>query len=68
VPTVLANSESDGGGFGDAILGAKGTGAYNTLHWGSGVRRAQRVPATEPSDLVHTSTVAVAVSGPGLVV
>ena len=32
VPTVLANSESDGGGFKDAILGAKGTGAYNTLH------------------------------------
>jgi peptide chain release factor 1 len=62
-PTVLANSESDGGGFKDAILEVKGVGAYDALRWESGVHRVQRVPATEASGRVHTSTVAAVVSG-----
>jgi len=62
-PTVLSNSESDGRGFKDAILEVKGIGAYDALRWESGVHRVQRVPATEASGRVHTSTVAAVVSG-----
>ncbi|KAI0290849.1 peptide chain release factor 1, partial [Multifurca ochricompacta] len=60
-PMVLASSESDGGGFKDAILEIKGAGAYDSLRWESGVHRVQRVPSTEASGRVHTSTVAVVV-------
>ncbi|KAI0249267.1 hypothetical protein BJV78DRAFT_1276258 [Lactifluus subvellereus] len=60
-PTVLASSESDGGGFKDAILEVKGAGAYDALRWESGVHRVQRVPATEASGRVHTSTIAAVV-------
>ena len=62
-PTVLASSESDGGGFKDALLEVKGSGAYDALRWESGVHRVQRVPATEASGRLHTSTVAAVVSG-----
>jgi peptide chain release factor 1 len=62
-PTVLASSESDGGGFKDALLEVKGAGAYDSLRWESGVHRVQRVPATEASGRVHTSTVAAVVGG-----
>ncbi|KAH9158969.1 peptide chain release factor 1 [Lactarius sanguifluus] len=60
-PTVLASSENDSGGFKDALLEVKGTGAYESLRWESGVHRVQRVPATEASGRVHTSTVAAVV-------
>jgi len=60
-PTVLSSNESDGGGVKDAILEVKGTGAYDALRWESGVHRVQRVPATESSGRVHTSTVAAVV-------
>jgi len=65
-PTLLASSESDGGGFKDAILEVKGVGAYDALRWESGVHRVQRVPTTEASGRVHTSTVAAVVGGPYL--
>ena len=61
-PTVLASSESDGGGFKDVIVEVNGSGAYDTLRWESGVHRVQRVPATEASGRLHTSTVAAVVS------
>jgi peptide chain release factor 1 len=51
-----------GGGVKDAILEIDGQGSYDTLRWESGVHRVQRVPATEASGRVHTSTVAVLVS------
>lgn len=63
-PTVLASSESDSGGFKDVILEVNGSGAYDTLRWESGVHRVQRVPATEASGRLHTSTVAAVVSKP----
>jgi protein subunit release factor A len=63
-PTVLASSESDSGGFKDVILEVNGCGAYDTLRWESGVHRVQRVPATEASGRLHTSTVAAVVSKP----
>ena len=63
-PTVLASSESDSGGFKDVIFEVNGSGAYDTLRWESGVHRVQRVPATEASGRLHTSTVAAVVSNP----
>ncbi|KAI0317559.1 hypothetical protein OF83DRAFT_1120804 [Amylostereum chailletii] len=61
VPTVVASNESDSGGIKDSVLEIKGVGAYDALRWESGVHRVQRVPATEASGRVHTSTVAVVV-------
>ena len=61
-PTVLTSSESDSGGFKDVIFEVNGSGAYDMLRWESGVHRVQRVPATEASGRLHTSTVAAVVS------
>lgn len=59
---LLAKNELDSGGLKDAILEVAGEGAYDALRWESGVHRVQRVPATDASGRVHTSTVAVVVS------
>lgn len=66
--TVVAQNDSDGGGTKDAIVEIKGEGAYDALCWESGVHRVQRVPATEASGRVHTSTAAIIVCVPTLVV
>jgi len=58
---VISNNNADGGGTKDAIVEIKGVGSYDALRWESGVHRVQRVPATETSGRVHTSTVAVLV-------
>ncbi|KAF8066832.1 hypothetical protein FPV67DRAFT_1417323 [Lyophyllum atratum] len=59
--SVVSQNENEGGGIKDAIVEVKGEGAYEALRWESGVHRVQRVPATEASGRVHTSTVAVIV-------
>ena len=59
--TIVANNETDNGGVKDAIIEVKGNNAYDTLRWESGVHRVQRVPETETSGRVHTSTIAVLV-------
>lgn len=66
--TVVAQNDSDGGGIKDAIVEIKGEGVYDALRWESGVHRVQRVPATEASGRVHTSTVAIVVCSSTLVV
>ncbi|KAL0953350.1 hypothetical protein HGRIS_004590 [Hohenbuehelia grisea] len=58
---LVGSNELDGGGTKDAIVEITGSGAYDALRWESGVHRVQRVPATETSGRVHTSTVAVVV-------
>ena len=58
---VVANNLTETGGVKDAILEIKGPKAYDTLRWESGVHRVQRVPATEVSGRLHTSTVAIVV-------
>ncbi|KAF9465849.1 hypothetical protein BDZ94DRAFT_1319841 [Collybia nuda] len=58
---VVSQNMTDGGGIKDATIEIKGEGAYEALRWESGVHRVQRVPATEASGRVHTSTVAVVV-------
>lgn len=58
---IMTSLPTDEGGIKNAILEVKGNGAYDSLRWESGVHRVQRVPATESSGRVHTSTVAVVV-------
>ncbi|MDR2006858.1 MAG: peptide chain release factor 1 [Acidaminococcales bacterium] len=49
------------GGFKEVIVMIYGNGAYGRLKYESGVHRVQRVPETESSGRIHTSTVTVAV-------
>ena len=58
---LLSSSISGIGGFKEIILGVKGEGAYSRLKHESGVHRVQRVPVTEASGRIHTSTATVAV-------
>ena len=58
---VLSASETGTGGFRELILGLDGEGAFSRLKFESGVHRVQRVPETEASGRIHTSTATVAV-------
>ena len=58
---VLSSSESGTGGLKEAITSIEGRGVYSRLKYESGVHRVQRVPATEASGRIHTSTATVAV-------
>ncbi len=58
---VLSSSPTGLGGFKEVIVGIQGHGAYSRLKYERGVHRVQRVPATEASGRIHTSTATVAV-------
>src|SRR5918999_1588248 len=58
---VMSSSESSAGGVKEAIVSIQGRGVYSRLKYESGVHRVQRVPATEASGRIHTSTATVAV-------
>ena len=58
---ILSMNESGIGGFKEIIFEVKGSGAYSRLKFESGVHRVQRVPVTESSGRIHTSTATVAV-------
>jgi peptide chain release factor 1 len=58
---VLSSSESGTGGVKEVIASIEGRGVYSRLKYESGVHRVQRVPATEASGRIHTSTATVAV-------
>ena len=58
---VLSSSPSDLGGFKEVVLEVRGREAYSRLKNESGVHRVQRVPVTESSGRIHTSTATVAV-------
>ena len=58
---VLSTSESEMGGFKEAVLEVRGKDAYSDLKHESGVHRVQRVPVTESQGRIHTSTATVAV-------
>ena len=49
------------GGFKEVIFEIKGRGAFSKLKYESGVHRVQRIPSTESSGRIHTSTATVAV-------
>jgi peptide chain release factor 1 len=58
---IISASEGTMGGFKEAIAEIRGRGAYAKLKFESGVHRVQRVPDTEGSGRIHTSTATVAV-------
>ncbi|MGC8744388.1 MAG: peptide chain release factor 1 [Verrucomicrobiia bacterium] len=58
---VLSSSPSDLGGFKEIIFSVTGTDVFKRLKYESGVHRVQRVPVTEASGRIHTSTATVAV-------
>jgi peptide chain release factor 1 len=58
----IMNSNATGlGGFKEIIALIEGRGAYSRLKFEGGVHRVQRVPITEASGRIHTSTVTVAI-------
>jgi len=58
---VMSSNESGTGGVKEVIASVEGRGVYSRLKYESGVHRVQRVPATEASGRIHTSTATVAV-------
>ena len=58
---VMGASEAPSGGYKEIIATITGQGAYSRLKYERGVHRVQRVPSTEASGRIHTSTVTVAV-------
>ena len=58
---IMSASESQAGGMKEVVIAIKGKGAYRLFKHESGVHRVQRVPATEASGRIHTSTATVAV-------
>jgi peptide chain release factor 1 len=60
IETISINA-TDIGGFKEIVFMIKGDGAYSKLKYESGAHRVQRVPDTESSGRIHTSTSTVAV-------
>ena len=60
-PEVLSLNETGIGGVKEAIVQINGEGAYSRLKFEGGVHRVQRVPSTESSGRLHTSTATVVV-------
>ena len=58
---VLSLNETGIGGIKEAIVQIPGDGAYSRLKFEGGVHRVQRVPATESTGRIHTSTATVVV-------
>ena len=58
---IESSSSTDLGGFREVVVHISGKNVYGHLKYESGVHRVQRVPATEGSGRIHTSTATVAV-------
>src|SRR3954468_4060081 len=58
---ILSSNSTGIGGFKEVIAMIEGKGVYSRLKYESGVHRVQRVPATEASGRIHTSTITVAI-------
>jgi len=58
---IMDSNPTEIGGFKEIIFGITGKNVYKKLKYESGVHRVQRVPITESSGRIHTSTVTVAI-------
>lgn len=58
---IMDSNPTELGGFKEVVFSIEGKGAYSRLKFESGVHRVQRVPSTESSGRIHTSTITVAV-------
>ncbi len=59
--SMVNTSTNDAGGVKEGVYLIKGEGAYDALKQESGVHRVQRIPRTEKSGRVHTSTASIAI-------
>lgn len=59
--SMISESKSALGGYKDVSFEIRGRGVYEALRFETGVHRIQRIPATEKSGRVHTSTASVAI-------
>jgi peptide chain release factor 1 len=60
-PEIVSINDTGIGGIKEVVFEVRGEGAYSRLKYESGVHRVQRVPVTEASGRIHTSTATVAV-------
>ena len=58
---LMDSNETELGGLKEVVFSISGKNVYENLRYESGVHRVQRVPDTESSGRIHTSTVTVAV-------
>jgi peptide chain release factor 1 len=58
---LMSSSPTELGGFKEVVFSVEGKNAYKYLKYESGTHRVQRVPQTEASGRIHTSTATVAV-------
>jgi len=58
---IMDSNPTEIGGFKEVVFNIEGQGAYSRFKFESGVHRVQRVPDTESSGRIHTSTITVAV-------
>jgi len=58
---ILDSNQSELGGYKEIIFELAGNGVFNTMKYEGGVHRVQRIPKTEKSGRIHTSTITVAV-------
>jgi len=58
---LISVNENELGGYKEIVFMINGRGAFSKLKYESGVHRVQRIPVTESSGRIHTSTVTVAV-------
>lgn len=58
---IIDESKNDIGGYKEASMEIKGKGSFDDLKFETGVHRVQRVPETEKSGRIHTSTASVAI-------
>ena len=61
ISTVISESKTDIGGYKEAVFEIRGRNVYRRLRFETGVHRIQRIPATEKSGRIHTSTASVAI-------
>ncbi len=59
--SIIDTNKTDIGGYKELVFYVKGKNVYKYFKFESGVHRVQRVPATEASGRIHTSTVTIAV-------
>ncbi|HQE91885.1 MAG TPA: peptide chain release factor 1 [Anaerolineae bacterium] len=58
---LISENRTGIGGYKEVVFAIQGKGVYSRLKFESGVHRVQRIPVTESSGRIHTSTVTVAV-------
>ena len=58
---IIDSSQSDVGGIKTLVAQIEGADVYDSLKYESGIHRVQRIPKTEKSGRIHTSTASIAV-------